>query len=729
MRSPNRGLRRDRRRPLALVALALIATLVFPVVGLPGMAPSALAGRTTQSITGGFVPDAREQIAPAVSREVGRITTDRSGSQVVNIVDVAASDPALTFEASLSNGEALGLETVRSLALSQSSDGHRVIAAINGDVWGGYTSASQDAPNGIHVHEGELMVAGGYDRASFAIDVSGRPRVGLVRVKLSAAASDGVPILVDRLNQLRKAGEIAAYTYRFGPATPKEASGIEVVLGGIVGPLPTSGTVAGTVLEIRPAGSQPLLPDQLVLNGPDTTFVGRLVVGEQVTFSVAITPGWEGVREVVSGRETIVRDGQAYVSPRPAIANQLHPRSAIGTTASGDVVMVTVDGRDSGTSTGVDLDELAQLMLARGAVQAINLDGGGSTTLVLRKPGDIDVSVANRPSDGAERGVANAILLVSSVPTGPPASLLVSPAAPQLYQGESAVLAAKAVDASLNGIPVDPAGVTWTLTGGPGALGADGRYTAAEPGTATISTTAIGLSAQTTITTLTDTSPPTMSGGPVSTFSEGAKLSTTEVPLTVEWPAAKDRGTGVKTYEVERSIDGGSSWDAVDLSAPAKTSASIRVPPGKVIRFRVRATDKAGNTGGWETGLRFKVLAYQDGTSPIGTKGSWKIMRSRSLFGGTTRWTTNGTAKLSFQGSQVAWVGIEGPDRGAARVYIDGKSAATVDAKAPKRIIRSILYVKLFTGLGRHSIQVKALGTSGRPRVDLDVLIVIVPIV
>jgi hypothetical protein len=246
MRSPNRGLRRDRRRPLALVALALIATLVFPVVGLPGMAPSALAGRTTQSITGGFVPDAREQIAPAVSREVGRITTDRSGSQVVNIVDVAASDPALTFEASLSNGEALGLETVRSLALSQSSDGHRVIAAINGDVWGGYTSASQDAPNGIHVHEGELMVAGGYDRASFAIDVSGRPRVGLVRVKLSAAASDGVPILVDRLNQLRKAGEIAAYTYRFGPATPKEASGIEVVLGSSSSTAPTRRSSAGS---------------------------------------------------------------------------------------------------------------------------------------------------------------------------------------------------------------------------------------------------------------------------------------------------------------------------------------------------------------------------------------------------------------------------------------------------------------------------------------------------
>ena len=728
MRSPTRERRRDRRRPLALVALALIATLAFPVVGLPGTAPSALAGRTTQSITGAFVSDAREQIAPAVSREVGRITTDRSGSQVVNIVDVATSDPALTFEASLSNGEALGLETVRSQALSQSSDGHRVIAAINGDVWGGYTSASQDAPNGIHVHEGELMVAGAFDRASFAIDASGRPRVGLVRVQLSAIGSDGIPVLVDRLNQLRKAGETAAYTYRFGPATPKEASGVEAVLGGILGPLPTSGTVAGTVLEIRPAGSQPLIPDQLVLNGPDTTFVGRLVVGEQVTFSVAITPGWEGVREVVSGRETIVRDGQAHVSPRPAIANQLHPRSAIGTTASGDVVMVTVDGRDSGTSTGVDLDELAQLMLARGAVQAINLDGGGSTTLVLRQPGDVDVSVANRPSDGAERGVANAILLVSSVPTGPPASLLVSPAAPQLYEGESAVLADRAVDASLNGIPVDPSGVSWSLAGGPGTLAPDGRYTAAEPGTATVSASAIGLTAQVTVTTLTDVSPPTFDGGPVSRLTEGSKLSATGVPLTVSWPAASDRGTGVARYELQRSVDGGKTWGGVKLSAPAKTSAAVLVTPGKVTRMRVRATDKAGNVGEWETGLRFRMVAYQDTSTSVGYKGSWKVARSASLFGGSSRWTSNGSAKLSFQGSQVAWVSIEGPDRGAARVLVDGKSVASVDDRASTRKIRTIVYVRLFEGLGRHTIEVKALGTSGRPRIDFDAFVIVVPI-
>ncbi len=728
MRSPTRERRRGRPRLLALVALALVATLALPVVGLPGAVPAALAARTTQSISGGFVASTHEQIAPAVSREVGRITTDRSGSQVVNFVDVGTADPALTFEASLSDGEAVGRQTVRAQALAQSSDGHRVIAAINGDVWGGYSSASQDAPNGIDVHEGELMVAGEFDRPSFAIDASGRPRVGTVRIELSATGSDGMVVLVDRLNQLRKAGEIAAYTYRFGPATPKEGSGVEAVLGGIPVALPTSGTVVGAVLEIRPAGSQPLVPGQLVINGAATTFVNRLVVGEQVTFAITITPGWEGVRELVSGRETIVRDGQAYVSPRPAIADQLHPRSAIGTTASGDVVMATVDGRDSGTSTGVDLDELAQLMLARGVVQAINLDGGGSTTLAVRQPGDVDVSVVNRPSDGVERAVSNAILLVSSTPTGPPASLLVSPAAPQLYQGESVTLAAKAVDASLNGIPVDPSGVSWSLAGGPGTLAPDGRYTAGEPGTATVAGSAIGLTSQVTITTLTDTSPPTFDGGPVSRLTEGAKLSATAVPLTVSWPAASDRGAGVDRYELQRSVDGGKTWNGVKLAAPAKTSGAVLVTPGKVTRFRVRATDKAGNVGEWVTGLRFRVVAYQDTSSSVRYKGSWKVMRTASLFGGSSRWTSNGSVSLSFQGSQVAWVGIQGPDRGAARILIDGKSVASVDGHASTRKIRTIVYVRLFEGLGRHAIEVKALGTSGRPRVDFDAFVIVVPI-
>jgi len=74
-----------------------------------------------------------------------------------------------------------------------------------------------------------------------------------------------------------------------------------------------------------------------------------------------------------------------------------------------------VDGRQSGYSTGVDLDELGELMVSRGVVQALSLDGGSSTTMAVRLPGDQDVSVVNRPSAGQEVAVTNSLVVFSAV--------------------------------------------------------------------------------------------------------------------------------------------------------------------------------------------------------------------------------------------------------------------------------------------------------------------------
>jgi exopolysaccharide biosynthesis protein len=86
-----------------------------------------------------------------------------------------------------------------------------------------------------------------------------------------------------------------------------------------------------------------------------------------------------------------------------------NPRTAVGVTRSGALLLATVDGRQPGYSAGATLRETAELMLALGAAEALNLDGGGSTTLVARGAGGA-LAVANRPSDAAgERPVANAL--------------------------------------------------------------------------------------------------------------------------------------------------------------------------------------------------------------------------------------------------------------------------------------------------------------------------------
>ncbi len=108
----------------------------------------------------------------------------------------------------------------------------------------------------------------------------------------------------------------------------------------------------------------------------------------------------------VNGRFTLTRDGVAVVPRGDTSLFMRHPRTFVGRTDAGQIGIVTIDGRQP-TSVGAGLRETAQVALALGLTNAINLDGGGSTTMVVRGV------VVNRPSDAAgERAVGNALVLV-----------------------------------------------------------------------------------------------------------------------------------------------------------------------------------------------------------------------------------------------------------------------------------------------------------------------------
>ena len=128
-----------------------------------------------------------------------------------------------------------------------------------------------------------------------------------------------------------------------------------------------------------------------------------IVWGEDNTFNVT-KPNPEKIKlyNAVTGSDHIVIDGKP-LEPQPdrKFFTTAHPRTAIGITKSHKLLLVTVDGRQPGISEGMPLNELAQLMIELGAVQALNLDGGGSTTLAIADP---DPRVINQPSSKDEEG-------------------------------------------------------------------------------------------------------------------------------------------------------------------------------------------------------------------------------------------------------------------------------------------------------------------------------------
>jgi exopolysaccharide biosynthesis protein len=122
------------------------------------------------------------------------------------------------------------------------------------------------------------------------------------------------------------------------------------------------------------------------------------------------TVGWANVFDIVSGGPILLRDGQVATSCDRSCA--IHPRTGVGVTASGEIMLVVIDGRHPRWSRGVSLVRFAHIMRDLGAVAALNLDGGGSSVMV------VEGEVVNRPSDGRERALSNAIVVLPGTDPG-----------------------------------------------------------------------------------------------------------------------------------------------------------------------------------------------------------------------------------------------------------------------------------------------------------------------
>jgi len=153
---------------------------------------------------------------------------------------------------------------------------------------------------------------------------------------------------------------------------------------------------AGVVIAARPGTTEALL-------------VASLTRGEAV--SVEWTFGWAGTADAMGGIPLLVEDGRVAVSRCRASVCRRHPRTGVGVTGDGSVLMVVVDGRRN-LSRGLTLVGFARLFRRLGATWALNLDGGGSSTMVVRN------RIVNVPSDGRERPVCCSVMVLPGTDRG-----------------------------------------------------------------------------------------------------------------------------------------------------------------------------------------------------------------------------------------------------------------------------------------------------------------------
>lgn len=147
---------------------------------------------------------------------------------------------------------------------------------------------------------------------------------------------------------------------------------------------------------------------------PEALLLRSLQPGNTVDLTWSL--GFPGVLDSVGGFPLLVRDRRIALGACSGSICGRNPRTGVGVTAGGQILLVVVDGRRGGWSIGMTLSEFAQEFMRLGAVHAMNLDGGGSSTMVVRG------KVMNRPSDGGERSVSSAVLVHSGGDSGEPSA-------------------------------------------------------------------------------------------------------------------------------------------------------------------------------------------------------------------------------------------------------------------------------------------------------------------
>lgn len=338
---------------------------------------------------------------------------EEAGPQSIHVVsfDLARGDLAVT--ATVGAG-VRGSETVQEMVARLPPELGHPVAAINGDYFEfrgepRYFGTFQ----GMCIEEGELVASP--PATAFWIDAQGFPRLGRVTSQSAVIWPDGreTPFSVncttlDFKSEVR-AAPLVLYSPRFGRSTQTAKGAREWVLQRATPdargmPLLAEGTVTARVSEVCRSGDAAIPPDGLVLSVANAAAqpVPDLAVGNTVQFRTACTPALAGVRTAISGDPMLLAGGKLLTNP--ADSNRA-PRTALGLAGS-RVWFVVVDGRQPATAIGMSHHELAGFMQRLGCTDALNLDGGGSSTLWY------EGRVVNHPSDGALRPVGNALVLI-----------------------------------------------------------------------------------------------------------------------------------------------------------------------------------------------------------------------------------------------------------------------------------------------------------------------------
>ena len=372
--------------------------------------------------------------------------------QDINVVEIDLSKRAIHFDVSYPNDNAAKLETTNDAITRFAAEHDELtpVIAFNADMWmvdyaqarilgGGVTYMGYSDPvvkkqfpisRSFNIVDGEVYTSETIPQEtpfsgvsmSFGVTDDYVPVMGNPSLDISISSEHGT-ICADGLNRLPANDALIMYSDRvMGQVTDfalDDAYEIVVECGEDYTPA-HGASIAGTVAAIYgptdEANPGPLTNTQFVLTarGERVDDLRPFAVGDTLTVDMTIVDllgdnaRWRRVTNCVGGNFALAVNGNP-TTPLPLL-NATYPATIIGSDANGKLMFVTIDGRQPGYSDGLEMYGSDQLMRDLGFYNALLLDGGGSTSIVVADP-EGGYTTVNRPSDGQDRAVNDSVII------------------------------------------------------------------------------------------------------------------------------------------------------------------------------------------------------------------------------------------------------------------------------------------------------------------------------
>lgn len=271
------------------------------------------------------------------------------------------------------------------------------IAGINAS----YFKPDTGVPLGASIVNGEILTGPIYERVVFGITEDNKFKMDKIEVSGEIKMANNAALPLFNINQpVFSQNGFTVYTDRWGLKTPRTSQYFCHIV-----------VLDGKIQYIKQS-SVPIPQGGYVVVGPRKLVPKTLQQFDSINYTVKLSPdNWKDVKYAVGGGPYLVKEGKVFVDRQHFSKGFLYmkaPRTAVGYTKAGSLILVTVDGRQEGTS-GATLPELANIMKELGAVNAMNFDGGSSTQMVYKG------RVVNRPTTSGGNRVTNALVVVPTL--------------------------------------------------------------------------------------------------------------------------------------------------------------------------------------------------------------------------------------------------------------------------------------------------------------------------